>query len=110
MGYGMLHIRMIRDRAYIHLFEDEQPSLFPDLIPRYRVDRVEGSVRTPLGERRMTYLDAYAHMLTLHEHTGLAVVVSAHDGTLIDAIGEKEHRRETGFERNPTVSRGFLDG
>ena len=79
---------MARDQPYIHLYGDPQRSLFPDLKPGYRVDRVEGANRAPLSDR-MTYLDAYKHMLEVHEITGLAVVISAEDGTLVDAIGEK---------------------
>jgi hypothetical protein len=92
------------DRSpYIHLYEHPQRSLFPDIVPGYCIDRVEGTVRTPLTEQRMRYLDAYARMLTIHESTGLAVVISAHDGTLIDAIGEKERERQemkNGFGRS----------
>lgn len=102
---------MVRDYPYLHLYGHKQRSLFPDLIPEYGIDLVHGNIRRPVGPRRMTYLDAYAHMLSAHEHTGLAVVVSTEDGTLIDAIAQKPKSVTERFvSENPRASRAFLGG
>ena len=103
---------MVRDYPHLHLYAHKQRSLFPKLVPGYGVDFVHRDIREPAGPERMTYLDAYAHMLRAHELTGLAVVVSAEDGTLIDAITQKPRASwdERFFAENPRVSRAFLDG
>ena len=84
-------------RPYLHFYGDAQRSLFPDLVPdAYRLDRVEGSIRTPLIDpsRRAQYLEVYDSMLALHHETGLAVLVSYPDGSSVRALMEKK-----GFRR-----------
>lgn len=59
----------------------------------------------------MTYLAAHKHMLRAHGRTGLAVAVSAEDGTLIDEITQKPKSVTERFvAENPRASRAFLDG